>query len=149
MKCLLFCRREGISLFRFSRLFALVVAVMIYVCGTASAESMVFVDANDQTGYYVDQDSISKVDFTDKDGTHKFVRARIAVIRADLNRRYIYAMQFEPAKMTYQIFASEVQAYDTKESIESHSTGGLPRPYTSTSMLKEIVDFILAMPTDE
>ena len=96
----------------------LAVCLMVFM-SRAYAENMQFVDANGSTGYYVDTDSISSDQVVENDVQKTLWTARVAVIRADLNRRYIYLMQFDPAKRTYQIFASEVQRYDTKDVLQS------------------------------
>ena len=62
----------------------------------------------------MDTDSISSDQVVENDVQKTLWTARVAVIRADLNRRYIYLMQFDPDKRMYQIFASEVQRYDTR-----------------------------------
>ena len=93
----------------------LLAVCLMVLMSRAYAENMQFVDANGSTGYYVDTDSISSDQVVENDVQKTLWTARVAVIRADLNRRYIYLMQFDPAKRTYQIFASEVQRYDTKD----------------------------------
>ena len=113
----------------------LVAMALFFMSGVCLAEDMQFVDANGSTGYYVDT--------KEGDTPVTYVCARIAVVRADDNRRYLYAMKFEPAKSTYRIMASEVQAYDTKETIETSAAVELPRRYGANSPMKEIVDFIM------
>lgn len=121
----------------------LVAMALFFMSGACLAEDMQFVDANGSTGYYVDTDSISYENTKEGDTPVTYVCARIAVVRADDNRRYLYAMKFEPAKSTYRIMASEVQAYDTKETIETSAAVELPRRYGANSPMKEIVDFIM------
>ena len=52
-------------------------------------------------------------------------------------------MQFDPDKRMYQIFASEVQRYDTKDVLQSSDQAEPPRPYLVTSPMNEIVQFIM------
>ena len=52
-------------------------------------------------------------------------------------------MQFDPAKRTYQIFASEVQRYDTKDVLQSSDQAEPARPYLATSPMNEIVQFVM------
>ena len=74
----------------------LAVCLMVFM-SRAYAENMQFVDANGSTGYYVDTDSISSDQVVENDVQKTLWTARVAVIRADLNRRYIYLMQFDQA----------------------------------------------------
>ena len=115
----------------------LLAVCLMVLMSRAYADNMQFVDANGSTGYYVDTDSISSDQVVENDV------ARVAVIRADLNRRYIYLMQFDPAKRTYQIFASEVQRYDTKDVLQSSDQAEPARPYLVTSPMNEIVQFVM------
>ena len=125
-----------------TRLF-LVVLALFAMTNACFAENMEFVDANGSTGYYVDTDSVSYESTKEGETDVTYVYARVAVVRADDNRRYLYAMKFDPAKSTYRIMASEVQAYDTKETLEKSAAVELPRRYGPTSPMKEIVEFIM------
>lgn len=66
------------------------------------------------------------------------------MVRADINRRFIYAMRFDPDKKTYQIFHSEVQRYDTKDVLQSSDTVEAPHAYAPSSPMNEIVQFIIS-----
>ena len=123
--------------------FCLVALFLLLMTGTCLAEDMEFVDANGATGYYADIDSVSYESTKEGDTPVTYVYARVSVVRADDNRRYLYAMQFNPAKSTYRIMASEVQTYDTKETLEKSAAVELPRRYGPSSPMKEIVDFIM------
>ena len=113
---------------------------------------MIFVDASGMTGYYINKDSVvwgaetRPVAGSNQTETVTTVDAEVAVVRADLNRRFLYSMHFVPGNMTYEIRHSEVQAYDTKEIIESKGPEGGTQKYTGSSMLKEVVDFIEDLP---
>ena len=126
----------------------LVACLMVFV-SRVYAENMQFVDANGSTGYYVDTDSISSDQVVENDVQKTLLTARVAVVRADLDRRYIYLMQFDPSKRTYQIFASEVQRYDTKAVLQSSDQAEPVRPYLATSPMNEIVQFIMTAPSSE
>ncbi len=125
----------------------------LMVSATAFAEeNMTFVDATGMTGYYVNEDSVvwgtetQNVAGTNQTETVNTIDAQVAVVRADLNRRFLYQMHFVPSRMTYQILSSEVQAYDTKDVLESKGVEGGVQKYTASSMLKEVVDFIESLP---
>ena len=99
------------------------------------AEDMRFVDAEDDTGYYVDAASVIRVSDTERD-------AVIAVVKAAENRRYVYRTRLYPQTGTYQFVSAQVEVYDTKEVL--HTTQGMdvPQRYTPDSPLRSIADFI-------
>lgn len=130
----------------------LFLCVLLASATALAEENMTFVDANGMTGYYVNTGSVVRgtetqtVAGSNQPETVATIDAEVAVVRADLNRRFIYAMHFVPSKLTYQILRSEVQAYDTKETLESMGPEKGVQRYTASSMLKEVVDFIEALP---
>ena len=129
----------------FRRIACLLAVCMVLLSSICLAEEhMEFVDANGSTGYYVDVDTIAPETVVENDAQRTLWNADVAVVRADLNRRYLYAMRFDPDKRTYQIFHSEVQRYDTKDVLQSSDTGEAPRAYASSSPMNEIVQFIIS-----
>lgn len=149
------------------RILPLVLAVMILMNSVCLAENMQFVDAKGATGYYVDVDSISfdtvkqwvqpapipsedpsKPDYLPpgQEQDCEVVTARVAVIKARQNRRYLYSMRFDPTLSTYQILASKIQQYDTREVLQTSDTALPVMNYTSESPMKQMVDFIYAQP---
>lgn len=115
-----------------------------------AAEDMQFVDANGSTGYYVDVSSIAYGTASEGGGetaaSYEVVTARVAVIKANMNRRFLYLMQFNKATSTYQILASKVQKYDTKEVVEIRDVPNPALPYTVGSPMHTIVEFIYEQP---
>ena len=115
-----------------------------------AAEDMQFVDADGATGYYVDVNSIAYSTVSEGENenavSYEVVNARVAVIKANINRRFVYLMQFNKSKGTYQIMASKVQAYDTKEIVETRDVPNPALPYSETSPMHTIVDFIYEQP---
>ena len=115
-----------------------------------AAEDMQFVDADGATGYYVDVNSIAYGTVCEGENesavSYEVVTARIAVIKANMNRRFIYLMQFNKAKSTYQILTSKVQKYDTKEIMETRDLPNPALPYTVSSPMHTIVEFTYAQP---
>ena len=126
----------------------LLLAALNSVC--LAAEDMQFVDADGATGYYVDVDSIAYGTVSEGENesavSYEVVNARVAVIKANMNRRFVYLMQFNKSKGFYQILASKVQKYDTKEVVETRDNPTPPLPYSETSPMHTIVDFIYEQP---
>ena len=105
-------------------------------CGAQAPEDFRFVDAHEATGYYVDMGSIQPTGETE-------LEARVAVIKANLNRMYVYRMRFDHGQGTYWILGSEVRAYDTQEILETAGPADEARPYGPSSMMQEMVAYIL------
>ena len=149
------------------RILTLALAAMMLTGNACLAEDMQFVDASGTTGYYVDVDSISyatvrqwvQPDPVPSDDPEKpdylppgyeqeceVVTARVAVIKARQNRRYLYDMRFDPTMSTYQILSSKIQQYDTREIVHSANIAMPVMAYTKSSPMKQVVDFIYAQP---
>lgn len=115
-------------------IFVAVICLMPMNC--RAAEKMSFVDAIGSTGYYVYMDSVAWESDT-------VVSAKIAVIKAATNRMYVYRMRFDCGMMTYQILSSETLAYDTKTVLESSWVPQMEMGYSSTSIMQEMVSYIM------
>ena len=113
-------------------------AVLVFLTSFSlceAAEDMRFVDAEDDTGYYVDAASIVRVSDTERD-------AVVAVVRADENRRYLYRTRLNRQAGTYQFVSTRVEVYDTKEVLRTSQGMDVPQKYTPASPLRSIADFI-------
>lgn len=103
----------------------------------ASDEGLRFVDAEGDTGYYVDIYSISI------DSSHEYT-ANVAIIKAKDNTMYSYRMHFDYGARTYQVLYSATMTYDEREISESSSVPQSPRVYAQGSPLAAIVDYLYA-----
>ena len=116
----------------------LLLAATLLIAGVSTcsaAEDMRFVDAEDDTGYYVDAASIVRVSDTERD-------AVVAVIKAAENRLYLYHTRFNRQSGTYRIFSAQIEVYDTKEVLRTTQGMDVPLVYTPASPMRSIVDFI-------
>ena len=118
----------------------LIAAWLFLLSPQAEAENFEFVDANGTTGYYVDTGSIAYE-------SAQAANARIAVIKANTNRIFLYSVRFDLDKSTYQIMSSSVETYDTREKLESSAAITPPRPYGPTSPMHAIVAYIKELGT--
>ena len=139
---------------KFRRILPLFLSVWLFTAATAFAENMQFVDAVGPTGYYVDVDSLSFSQATEvqPDNTKKsyeIVQARVAVIKARTNRRYIYLMQFNKDKMRYRILSSKVQIYDSKQFVEQTDEVSPELPFVASSPMQTVLDFIYEQPRNK
>ena len=139
---------------KFRRILPLFLSVWLFTVATAFADNMQFVDAVGPTGYYVDVDSLSFSQTTEvqPDNTKKsyeIVQARVAVIKARTNRRYIYLMQFNKDKMRYRILSSKVQIYDSKQFVEQTDEVSPELPFVASSPMQTVLDFIYEQPRNK
>ena len=96
-----------------------------------------FVDADDdtETGYYVDMGTVRV-----ENGS---IRGKIAVVKANLNKMYVYEVKINYGEREYQIEKSEILEYNTKRVIESNDKVRGYRPYSAKSQMSELVEYIL------
>lgn len=118
----------------FSMLTGLLVGALMM--STCSAEDYQFVDAEGSTGYYVDVDSV-------KTESRSIIFARVAVVKADANRMFVYDVRFNHAEREYQIVSSQTIEYDTKNVLESKSEPRDFRAYSPKSEMSELIRFIM------
>ena len=139
--------------------------LVLFLCSSIcqAAENMQFVDANDGTGYYVDVNSIVFSEIIEKvypnpipsadpakppvilppqEETRELITARIAIVKAYTNRRYLQYVKFDPSRYTYQVLASKTQQYDTRKQLDKSDTPQPVMRYNSDSAYQAIVDFL-------
>ena len=112
------------------------ISLSISINPICAAQEFTFVDANDLTGYYVDKETI-------KIESSEFITATIAVIRADMNKMYVYNLRINHKNQTYQIISSKIFEYDTRRLIESNDRSRPYRPYAAKSEMSELIKYIL------
>ena len=136
---------------KIGRILPLVAGLLLWGSVSVFAEDMQFVDAIGPTGYYVDVDYIGYTQTVEmlpdnQQKQYELVQARVAVIKARTNRRYIYWMQFNREKLVYRILSSKVQVYDTKEVVEENNIPTPEFPFVETSPMQTVVNFIYEQP---
>ena len=112
------------------------ISILIPISSTCAAQEFTFVDAEDLTGYYVDKETI-------KIESSEFIIATIAVIRADMNKMYVYNLRINHKNQMYQIISSKTFEYDTRQLIESNDRSRPYRPYAAKSEMSELINYIL------
>ncbi len=117
----------------FSAFIALLIVGALNIC---SAEDFQFVDAYENTGYYVDMDSV------ENEG-RSTIFARVAIVKATTNRMFVYDIRFNHLERTYQVIASKTIEYDSKNILETNNTPRDARAYASGSEMSELIEFIL------
>ena len=125
------------------RMFIIGFCLALLIGGTAEAAvsewldgaELNFVDAVDSTGYYVDMNSISILSQTES-------TARIAIIKADENRMFLYTAHFDRKLETYRIMHSVILQYDTKETLSLNERPMAPIKYQVNSPIARVVEYI-------
>ena len=112
------------------------VALLMPMNSICAAQEFTCVDAEDMTGYYVDTETI-------KIERSEFITATIAVIRADMNKMYVYNLRINHKDQTYQIISSKILEYDTRRLIESNDRSRPYRPYAARSEMSVLIKYIL------
>ena len=125
----------------FSRILQIIILTVAILFSTDTlsvcfAENFQFVDAEDITGYYVDIDTVEIE-------SPESVAAKIAVVKANLNRMYIYNVRINHKEQKYQIVSSQILEYDTRTILESNNRSRPFRPYAAKSEMSELIKFIL------
>ncbi|MBP3691024.1 MAG: hypothetical protein J6I74_06840 [Schwartzia sp.] len=94
-----------------------------------------FVDAQGNTGYYVDMNSVQIKNNNE-------ATARVEIVKADANCLYLYTIAFDRGKKTYQILDSIVAAYDTKEPTGGSQTPLKAQSYAKGSAMETVAEYI-------
>ena len=120
---------------KFCRSAVLLGTVFLLMSPVCRAEDMQFVEADGNTGYYVDVDSLVFEGNT-------LVNARVAVKKAAVNRMFLYTMQFDAGMKTYRTIDAKVIQYDTKKVLENRTGTEAVHPYSDMSPMHSIVEYI-------
>lgn len=117
--------------------FLIICAAIIFMSGAScSAENLKFIDAMEDTGYYYDGDSV-------KSEAADVFRVDMAVIKASINRMYVYDVRINHADKTYEILSSKILSYDTRAEIETNKSRRPVQTYSDKSELGQMVRLIL------
>ena len=124
--------------------FSALIAAMVWTvaCGLCSAETvdfsdmdLRFVDAREDTGYYVDMNAVDIKNMNE-------ATARVEIVKIDKNCLYLYTIAFDRGKKTYQILDSLVAAYDTKEMTGGSTVPLKPQSYAKGSAMETVAEYI-------
>lgn len=116
--------------------FFLICAALLMMNSTCAAENLKFIDAMEDTGYYYDADSVQA------ESSSTFY-VDMAVIKASLNRMYVYNVRIDHSEKNYEILSSRILSYDTRAEIESNKNSRPPQHYSNKSEFGQMVRLIL------
>ena len=135
-------RKRRCKMIRKIRLPLLTALLWAMACSLCAAETvdfsemeLRFVDARENTGYYVDMNAVNIKNNNE-------ATARVEIVKADTNCLYLYTIAFDRAKRTYQILDSVAAAYDTKEMTGGSSVPLKPQSYAKGSAMEAVAEYI-------
>ena len=111
-------------------------AIFVLSSSSCAAENLKFIDAADDTGYYYDTESI----VTESPSVFK---VKMAVIKANFNRLYLYDVRITHTRRIYEILSSKILSYDTRTELKSNPVRRPPKPYADKSQMAQMVRLIL------
>ena len=118
------------------KFFITLLATILLNWSTCAAEDLKFIDAQDDTGYYYDADSVRFL-------SDSMFIVKMAIIKADLNRMYTYDVRIVHTEQTYEILVSKILSYDTRAVLETDSSKRPVRKYSNRSEFGQMVHLIL------
>ena len=111
-------------------------AIFILNSSICAAEDLKFIDAMDDTGYYYDADSVNVE-------SSSVLVVKMAVIKANFNRMYTYAVRITHTSRVYEILSSQILSYDTRAVLEVNNSRRPPQRYSNKSEMGQMVQLIL------
>ena len=100
------------------------------------AEDLRFIDANDDTGYYVDASTIrvesDSVFYVDLD-----------IIRASINQMEVINLKINHWEKIYQVMSIKTLSYDERTELKSDNAYRSPSFYAEKSLIGDVVRFVL------
>ena len=110
--------------------------VIFFGRNTCSAENLKFIDSHENIGYYVDLDSVNKIN-------DNIFKVNLIVIRADMNQMELTDVEINHAKKIYTIKSTKTLSYSDRTEISADYKSHTPHSYSDKSLMSEIVIMIL------
>ncbi len=103
---------------------------------SVEAEDLQFIDADGDTGYYFDCDSIKKINA--ETFTVDFI-----VIHAERNEMSVANLEINHAQKNYIVLESKILSYDSRTELREENIQRIVKPYSTRSLMQQIVRKIL------
>ncbi len=114
----------------------IVTALIISNFKVCCAEDLRFIDANGDTGYYVDASTIrvesDSVFYVDLD-----------IIRASINQMEVINLRIDHWNKIYEIISVRTLSYDERTELKSDNNRRLPASYAEKSLIGEVAHFVV------
>lgn len=120
------------------KIFFSVIFTTIIFCNFTKcfAEDLRFIDADGDTGYYVDASSIrvenDKIFYVDLD-----------IIRASINQMDVVNLKINHWEKTYQVTSIKTLSYDERTKLKTDNAYRMPLRYSEKSLIADVVRFVL------
>lgn len=111
-------------------------ALILSNCEIGFAEDLRFIDANGDTGYYVDASTIQ----VESDSVF---RVDLDIIRASINQMEVINLRIDHWNKTYEILSVRTLSYDERTELRSDNTRRLPASYAEKSLIGEVAHFVV------
>ena len=100
------------------------------------AEDLRFIDANDDTGYYVDASTI-RVE------SDSVFYVNLNIIRASINQLEVVNLKINHWAKTYQAMSIRTLSYDERTELKFDDAYRVPLHYAEKSLMADVVRFVL------
>ena len=120
-----------------SKFFLLTIAAIIFLSSAScSAEDLKFLDANGDTGYFVDVDS-------DRMESESVFRVNMIIIRLDVNEMDVIDLRVNHVEKNYIICSTRTFSYDERTELRADNTQRPARAYAEKSLMGDLVQIVL------
>lgn len=118
------------------KIFLLAAAIIFLSSEVCLAEDLKFLDANGDTGYFVDMDS-------DSMENESVFRVNMIIIRLDVNEMDVIELRVNHVEKNYMICSTRTFSYDERTELRADNTQRPPRTYAEKSMMGDLVQIVL------
>lgn len=118
------------------KFFLLAAAVIFWSSAVCSAEDLKFLDANGDTGYFVDVDS-------DRMENDSVFRVNMVIIRLDVNEMDVIELRVNHVEKNYMICSTRTLSYNDRTELRADNTQRQARAYDEKSLMGDLVQIVL------
>lgn len=118
------------------KIFLFTAAIIFWNSSICSAEDLKFLDANGETGYFVDMDS-------DRMESESVFRVNMVIIRLDVNEMDVIELRVDHVERNYMICSTRTLSYDDRTELRADNTQRPARTYAEKSLMGDLVQIVL------
>ncbi|MBO4401342.1 MAG: hypothetical protein J5809_05805 [Selenomonadaceae bacterium] len=118
------------------KIFLLAATIIFLRSEVCLAEDLKFLDANGDTGYFVDADS-------DRMENDSVFRVNLVIIRLDVNEMDIIELRVNHVAKSYMVCSTRTLSYDDRTELRADNTQRPERGYAEKSLMGDLVQIIL------
>lgn len=114
----------------------LIFAALLFTTTACVAEDLKFIDAEDDTGYFIDVDTI-RVE------NDSIFTVNMAVIRINLNQMDVVDLRINHRAKSYVVRSIKTFSYDERTLLKTDNTPRSTRTFADESVMGDLVRFVL------